>query len=151
MKSSKFEKYKRLRRHHCCPGKPSQRAYKWLRLSVIHALWSKNDLKRGETLKACLAAFSEQRQCRMNAGRTVFSQLIEFLPHQEFQKCVAEVNDVLDASVDPRRYKNLRIKSQGEPAKAAWNDRSNVVWHLALVVDKRCNRSRNSTCCRSIS
>ena len=24
----------------------------------------------------------------MNAGRTVFSQLIEFLPHQEFQKCV---------------------------------------------------------------
>ena len=22
----------------------------------------------------------------MNAGRTVFSQLIEFLPHQEFQK-----------------------------------------------------------------
>jgi hypothetical protein len=25
----------------------------------------------------------------MNAGRTVFSQLIEFLPHQEFQKCVA--------------------------------------------------------------
>jgi hypothetical protein len=25
----------------------------------------------------------------MNAGRTVFSRLIEFLPHQEFQKCVA--------------------------------------------------------------
>src|SRR6202163_3035806 len=25
----------------------------------------------------------------MNDGRTVFSQLIEFLPHQEFQKCVA--------------------------------------------------------------
>ena len=25
----------------------------------------------------------------MNAGRTVFSQLIEFLPHHEFQKCVA--------------------------------------------------------------
>src|SRR6202795_2170990 len=25
----------------------------------------------------------------MNAGRTVFSQLIEFLPHKEFQKCVA--------------------------------------------------------------
>ena len=25
----------------------------------------------------------------MNAGRTVFSQLIEFLPHQEFQKCIA--------------------------------------------------------------
>jgi hypothetical protein len=25
----------------------------------------------------------------MNAGRTVFFQLIEFLPHQEFQKCVA--------------------------------------------------------------
>src|SRR5437773_11056990 len=25
----------------------------------------------------------------MNAGRTVFYQLIEFLPHQEFQKCVA--------------------------------------------------------------
>jgi hypothetical protein len=25
----------------------------------------------------------------MNAGRTVFSQLIDFLPHQEFQKCVA--------------------------------------------------------------
>src|ERR1035437_1133856 len=25
----------------------------------------------------------------MNAGRTVFTQLIEFLPHQEFQKCVA--------------------------------------------------------------
>jgi Domain of unknown function (DUF4372)/Transposase DDE domain len=25
----------------------------------------------------------------MNAGRTVFSQLIEFLPHREFQKCVA--------------------------------------------------------------
>jgi hypothetical protein len=25
----------------------------------------------------------------MNAGRIVFSQLIEFLPHQEFQKCVA--------------------------------------------------------------
>jgi hypothetical protein len=25
----------------------------------------------------------------MNTGRTVFSQLIEFLPHQEFQKCVA--------------------------------------------------------------
>src|SRR6266853_5343524 len=25
----------------------------------------------------------------MNNGRTVFSQLIEFLPHQEFQKCVA--------------------------------------------------------------
>jgi hypothetical protein len=25
----------------------------------------------------------------MSAGRTVFSQLIEFLPHQEFQKCVA--------------------------------------------------------------
>jgi hypothetical protein len=25
----------------------------------------------------------------MNAGHTVFSQLIEFLPHQEFQKCVA--------------------------------------------------------------
>src|SRR5258708_21315062 len=25
----------------------------------------------------------------MNFGRTVFSQLIEFLPHQEFQKCVA--------------------------------------------------------------
>src|ERR1035437_7557962 len=25
----------------------------------------------------------------MNAGRTVFSQLIEFLPNQEFQKCVA--------------------------------------------------------------
>jgi hypothetical protein len=25
----------------------------------------------------------------MNAGRTIFSQLIEFLPHQEFQKCVA--------------------------------------------------------------
>ena len=25
----------------------------------------------------------------MNSGRTVFSQLIEFLPHQEFQKCVA--------------------------------------------------------------
>jgi len=24
----------------------------------------------------------------MNAGRTIFSQLIEFLPHQEFQKCV---------------------------------------------------------------
>jgi hypothetical protein len=24
----------------------------------------------------------------MNAGRTVFSQLLEFLPHQEFQKCV---------------------------------------------------------------
>src|SRR5271163_3541877 len=24
----------------------------------------------------------------MNSGRTVFSQLIEFLPHQEFQKCV---------------------------------------------------------------
>jgi Domain of unknown function (DUF4372) len=26
---------------------------------------------------------------RMNAGHTVFPQLIEFLPHQEFQKCVA--------------------------------------------------------------
>src|SRR5258707_10281563 len=25
----------------------------------------------------------------MNTGRTVFSQLIELLPHQEFQKCVA--------------------------------------------------------------
>jgi hypothetical protein len=25
----------------------------------------------------------------MNAGRTVFSQLIEFLPREEFQKCVA--------------------------------------------------------------
>src|SRR5467141_4874409 len=25
----------------------------------------------------------------MNSGRTVFSQLIEFPPHQEFQKCVA--------------------------------------------------------------
>src|SRR5271163_4917227 len=25
----------------------------------------------------------------MNTGRTVFSQLIEYLPHQEFQKCVA--------------------------------------------------------------
>src|ERR1017187_4406822 len=25
----------------------------------------------------------------MNVGRTVFSQLIEFLPHQEFQKSVA--------------------------------------------------------------
>ena len=25
----------------------------------------------------------------MNSGRTVFSQLIDFLPHQEFQKCVA--------------------------------------------------------------
>ena len=25
----------------------------------------------------------------MNAGRTVFSQLIEHLPHKEFQKCVA--------------------------------------------------------------
>jgi Domain of unknown function (DUF4372) len=25
----------------------------------------------------------------MNSGRTVFSQLIELLPHQEFQKCVA--------------------------------------------------------------
>jgi hypothetical protein len=25
----------------------------------------------------------------MNSGRTVFSQLIEFLPHQEFQKCEA--------------------------------------------------------------
>src|SRR5664279_710492 len=25
----------------------------------------------------------------MNAGRTVFSQLIEFLPPQEFQKCIA--------------------------------------------------------------
>lgn len=25
----------------------------------------------------------------MNTGRTVFSQLLEFLPHQEFQKCVA--------------------------------------------------------------
>src|SRR5258708_8401019 len=25
----------------------------------------------------------------MNTGRTVFSQLIEFLPHQQFQKCVA--------------------------------------------------------------
>jgi hypothetical protein len=25
----------------------------------------------------------------MNAGRTIFSQLMEFLPHQEFQKCVA--------------------------------------------------------------
>jgi hypothetical protein len=25
----------------------------------------------------------------MNTGRTVFSQLVEFLPHQEFQKCVA--------------------------------------------------------------
>jgi Domain of unknown function (DUF4372) len=25
----------------------------------------------------------------MNSGRTVFSQLIEFLPHQEFQKCLA--------------------------------------------------------------
>jgi hypothetical protein len=25
----------------------------------------------------------------MNAGRTIFSQLIEFLPHKEFQKCVA--------------------------------------------------------------
>src|SRR3984885_12937792 len=24
----------------------------------------------------------------MNAGRTIFSQLIEFLPNQEFQKCV---------------------------------------------------------------
>ena len=24
----------------------------------------------------------------MNTGRTVFSQLIEFLPHQQFQKCV---------------------------------------------------------------
>lgn len=25
----------------------------------------------------------------MNAGRTVFSELVEFLPHKEFQKCVA--------------------------------------------------------------
>jgi hypothetical protein len=25
----------------------------------------------------------------MNAGRTIFAQLIEFLPHKEFQKCVA--------------------------------------------------------------
>ena len=25
----------------------------------------------------------------MNTGRTVFSQVIELLPHQEFQKCVA--------------------------------------------------------------
>jgi hypothetical protein len=24
----------------------------------------------------------------MNTGRTVFSQLVEFLPHQQFQKCV---------------------------------------------------------------
>jgi len=24
----------------------------------------------------------------MNVGRTVFSQLIEFLPHKEFQRCV---------------------------------------------------------------
>jgi len=28
-------------------------------------------------------------QCGMNAGRTVFAQLIEHLPHKEFQKCVA--------------------------------------------------------------
>ena len=25
----------------------------------------------------------------MNAGRTIFAQLAEFLPHKEFQKCVA--------------------------------------------------------------
>jgi hypothetical protein len=29
-----------------------------------------------------------EQQCGMNAGRTVFSQLIEHLPHKEFQKCV---------------------------------------------------------------
>src|SRR6266576_3233566 len=29
------------------------------------------------------------RQCRMNLGQTVFSQLLQHLPHKQFQKCVA--------------------------------------------------------------
>jgi Domain of unknown function (DUF4372) len=31
----------------------------------------------------------ERQECGMNSGRTVFAQLIEHLPHEEFQKCVA--------------------------------------------------------------
>jgi hypothetical protein len=33
--------------------------------------------------------FAEARQSGMNLGQTVFSQLIEHLPHKEFQKCFA--------------------------------------------------------------
>jgi hypothetical protein len=33
----------------------------------------------------------------MNNGRTVFSQLIEYLPNKEFQKCVSRYHGDLDA------------------------------------------------------
>ena len=49
-------------------------------------------VKRFETqrgLKASLAGPCGAVTMLDESGRTVFSQLIEFLPHQEFQKCVA--------------------------------------------------------------
>jgi hypothetical protein len=43
--------------NHCCPGKLSLSACKQRRLSMMHAFSSKNDLKCGKAVKACLAVF----------------------------------------------------------------------------------------------
>ena len=48
-----------------------------------------NDLNPIAPQNEVLGGVGELRKCRMNLGQTVFSQLIEHLPHKEFQKCVA--------------------------------------------------------------
>jgi Domain of unknown function (DUF4372) len=46
-------------------------------------------LRRGQALKGCLAAFSGTATMPDERRAYSLSQLIEFLPHQEFQKCLA--------------------------------------------------------------
>jgi len=55
----------------------------------LGAVYAGNDLNSICRKSRVLGELGGLRQWPMNLGQTVFSQLIEHLPHKEFQKCVA--------------------------------------------------------------
>ncbi len=63
----------------------------------------------------------------MNAGRTIFSQLMEFLPIHEFQQCYIKIAPVIcvrrqaDVSI---KQKNGKCETQGpEGPESVWRNR----------------------------
>jgi hypothetical protein len=49
-------------------------------------------LDKGDNSRALIVLAAAAKQWCMNAGETIFAQRIEYLPHQEFQKCVGRYN-----------------------------------------------------------
>jgi len=71
-------------RNHCCPAKAGWADSKCRAVNELSPFRACRDLNVG----AAGLGGGDGRQWLMNQGRTVFSQLISFLPDRKFRRCV---------------------------------------------------------------